>query len=48
MTKEPIARCESCGAWTYLYALDKLMGHPHFCVNCKIKQKGKPIVTKSN
>jgi len=38
---EPVARCESCGSWTYLYALDKLMGNPHFCNDCKAKQKGK-------
>ena len=38
---EPVARCESCGSWTYLYALDKLMGNPHFCNDCKaVKAKG--------
>ncbi len=47
MIKEPIERCESCGAWTYLYAIDKLMGHPHFCTDCKNKQKGKRRVAKS-
>ena len=45
---EPVARCEACGAWTYLHAMDKLMGNSHFCIDCKAKQKGSRYVAKSN
>jgi hypothetical protein len=40
MTDKNVARCESCGSWTYLNDLDKLMGHPHLCITCKERKKG--------
>jgi hypothetical protein len=40
MINENITRCESCGAWTYLNEVDRLMGEPHICPFCKDKAKG--------